>query len=216
MRLRGRREKSALQQGFNRYDRPNGLTRQMPVFRMKIQCRREKTEVWKQITESAKEHSTSWKRNGSIQTHSWGIHAQHAFHSSPRLCGAWMDSTRHEAPCAPGKARTHDTMRENLEQTYMMPAASKNNVYFTRDFVGRTIVRHCSTMTSFSFLCGWLEIFIGPTQSILFNVDPTVPEDMSQKELKEWNDAYGRSAFSAILIIDELRPGMLSEMTEST
>ena len=34
----------------------------------------------------------------------------------------------------------HPAMAPNLQQTYMTPAASKNNVYFMWDFVGRTLV----------------------------------------------------------------------------
>lgn len=38
------------------------------------------------------------------------------------------------------KLAHHPAMAPNLQQTYMTPAASKNNVYFTWDFVGRTLV----------------------------------------------------------------------------
>ena len=34
----------------------------------------------------------------------------------------------------------HPAMAENLQQTYMTPAADKNRVYFMWDFVGRTLV----------------------------------------------------------------------------
>lgn len=39
------------------------------------------------------------------------------------------------------KLAYHPAMAPNLQQTYMTPAASKNNVYFMWDFVGRTLVR---------------------------------------------------------------------------
>lgn len=42
------------------------------------------------------------------------------------------------------KLAQHPAMVPNLQQTYMTPAASKNNVYFMWDFVGRTLV---SSMT---------------------------------------------------------------------
>ena len=38
------------------------------------------------------------------------------------------------------KLAYHPAMAPNLQQTYMTPAASKNNVYFMWDFVGRTLV----------------------------------------------------------------------------
>lgn len=38
------------------------------------------------------------------------------------------------------KLAHHPAMAPNLQQTYMTPAASKNNVYFMWDFVGRTLV----------------------------------------------------------------------------
>ena len=38
------------------------------------------------------------------------------------------------------KLAFHPAMEPNLQQTYMTPAASKNNVYFMWDFVGRTLV----------------------------------------------------------------------------
>ena len=44
-----------------------------------------------------------------------------------------------------GKLAYHPAMAPNLQQTYMTPAASKNNVYFMWDFVGRTLV---SSITS--------------------------------------------------------------------
>lgn len=43
------------------------------------------------------------------------------------------------------KLAYHPAMAPNLQQTYMTPAASKNNVYFMWDFVGRTLV---SSMTA--------------------------------------------------------------------
>lgn len=42
--------------------------------------------------------------------------------------------------CLLDKLAYHPAMAENLQQTYMTPAASKNNVYFMWDFVGRTLV----------------------------------------------------------------------------
>lgn len=38
------------------------------------------------------------------------------------------------------KLAHHPAMAPNLQQTYMTPAAGKNNVYFMWDFVGRTLV----------------------------------------------------------------------------
>lgn len=38
------------------------------------------------------------------------------------------------------KLINHESMRENAQQPYMTPAASKNQVYFVWDFVGRTLV----------------------------------------------------------------------------
>jgi len=38
------------------------------------------------------------------------------------------------------KLAYHPAMASNLQQTYMTPAASKNKIYFTWDFVGRTLV----------------------------------------------------------------------------
>jgi len=38
------------------------------------------------------------------------------------------------------KLAYHPAMAPNLQQTYMTPAASKNKIYFTWDFVGRTLV----------------------------------------------------------------------------
>lgn len=38
------------------------------------------------------------------------------------------------------KLAFHPAMAPNLQQTYMTPANSKNNVYFMWDFVGRTLV----------------------------------------------------------------------------
>ncbi|KAJ0107435.1 hypothetical protein J7T55_009400 [Diaporthe amygdali] len=37
------------------------------------------------------------------------------------------------------KLINHESMRENAQQPYMTPAASKNQVYFVWDFVGRTL-----------------------------------------------------------------------------
>jgi hypothetical protein len=39
------------------------------------------------------------------------------------------------------KLAEHPAMAPNLQQTFMTPAANKNNVYFVWDFVGRTLVR---------------------------------------------------------------------------
>ena len=38
------------------------------------------------------------------------------------------------------KLAHHPAMAPNLQQAFMTPAASKNNVYFMWDFVGRTLV----------------------------------------------------------------------------
>ena len=43
-------------------------------------------------------------------------------------------------PTLLNKLAYHPAMALNLQQTYMTPAASKNNVYLMWDFVGRTLV----------------------------------------------------------------------------
>lgn len=83
----------------------------------------------------------------------------------------------------------HPAMAPNLQQTYMTPAASKNNVYFMWDFVGRTL-------------------------SMLYNVDPTL-EDLSEKDNENWNDAHGRAVYAGMLITNKMK-GALDLMTEST
>ncbi|KAL9609775.1 MAG: hypothetical protein Q9167_005487 [Letrouitia subvulpina] len=87
------------------------------------------------------------------------------------------------------KLTFHEAMQPNLQQTYMTPAASKNRVYFMWDFVGRTL-------------------------GILYGqVNPGLPEDMSEQEAEAWQDAIGRSMFSGKLILDD-KPGLLNEMVE--
>ncbi|KAM0794095.1 hypothetical protein BDR22DRAFT_718717 [Usnea florida] len=87
------------------------------------------------------------------------------------------------------KLAFHPAMEPNLQQTYMTPAASKNNVYFMWDFVGRTL-------------------------SMLYNVEPTL-ENMSEEGEKKWNDVSGRAVYAGMLITNQME-GALDMMTEAT
>lgn len=98
----------------------------------------------------------------------------------------------------------------------MTPAASKNNVYFMWDFVGRTLVSSPPASLYVSALqeergslirCSFL-------QGMLYNVDPTL-QDLSEEENEKWNDARGRSVYAGMLITDQMK-GALDMMTEST
>ncbi|KAL8804958.1 MAG: hypothetical protein Q9182_002268 [Xanthomendoza sp. 2 TL-2023] len=87
------------------------------------------------------------------------------------------------------KLAHHPAMATNLQQTYMTPANSKNNIYFQWDFVGRTL-------------------------SMFYRVNPSL-QGLSKQEKELWEDATGRTTFAKQLILDEM-PGMLDMMTEKT
>lgn len=85
------------------------------------------------------------------------------------------------------KLAHHSAMSENLQQTYMTPAKSKNKVYFMWDFVGRT-------------------------RGMLVNVDPSLSPRARRSQA--WTDCQSRSALSKMLIQD--KSGKLEAMNAST
>ncbi|KAF2501324.1 hypothetical protein BU16DRAFT_555819 [Lophium mytilinum] len=88
------------------------------------------------------------------------------------------------------KLAEHPAMAPNLQQTYMTPAADKNNVYFMWDFVGRTL-------------------------GMYYNVDPQLAHHKPGEPLPEdYSDVIGRCVMAQQLILDT-KPGMLDMMTES-
>ncbi|GIZ49077.1 hypothetical protein CKM354_001211700 [Cercospora kikuchii] len=90
-----------------------------------------------------------------------------------------------------GKLAYHDAMSENLQDTYMTPARSKNRVYFMWDFVGRTL-------------------------GMIYNLPPAKnPERYNEQQKETYHDVISRSVMSKSLLTDQ-RPGMLNMMIEST
>ncbi|KAK3724506.1 hypothetical protein LTR37_001130 [Vermiconidia calcicola] len=83
----------------------------------------------------------------------------------------------------------HSAMKDtgNLAQVYMVPAISKNKVYFMWDFVDRTL-------------------------GILYGIPPTKPFSVGN-EL--WRDVYMRTILAANLLLDK-RAGQLDEMVDMT
>ncbi|KAM3413658.1 hypothetical protein BST61_g10351 [Cercospora zeina] len=89
------------------------------------------------------------------------------------------------------KLAYHDAMSENMQDTYMTPARSKNRVYFMWDFVGRTL-------------------------GMIYNLPPAkAPERYNEQQKETYGDVVSRSVMSKALLTDQ-RPGMLSMMIEST
>ena len=85
------------------------------------------------------------------------------------------------------KMAYHDAMKDNLRQTFMTPATSKNKVYFMWDFVGRT-------------------------RGMMVNVDPKLSPQARGSQ--EWKDCLSRSALSQMLIKD--KTGKLEMMNAAT
>ncbi|KAK3709997.1 hypothetical protein LTR37_010616 [Vermiconidia calcicola] len=83
----------------------------------------------------------------------------------------------------------HSAMKDtgNLAQVYMVPAISKNKIYFMWDFVGRTL-------------------------GILYGIPPSEPFSVGN-EL--WRDVYMRTTLAADLLLDK-RVGQLDEMVDMT
>ncbi|KAL9580030.1 MAG: hypothetical protein Q9212_004735 [Teloschistes hypoglaucus] len=86
------------------------------------------------------------------------------------------------------KLAHHPAMAPNLQQTYMTPAKSKNNIYFQWDFVGRTL-------------------------AYMYSVNPTL-KNLGRVEKEAWDDAIGRTVMAQGLILDTSK-GTLDKMTES-
>ncbi|KAL6718314.1 hypothetical protein ACLMJK_004403 [Lecanora helva] len=83
----------------------------------------------------------------------------------------------------------HDAMKRNLQQTYMTPARDKNMVYFMWDFVGRTVAK-------------------------LYQIDPSLSDDMPKQQKEEWTDVQGRATMAAMLILD-VKSGMLDMQVQA-
>jgi len=108
----------------------------------------------------------------------------------PKSTPAWLSMVTRLRTLL-NKLAQHPAMAPNLQQTYMTPAADKNNVYFMWDFIGRTL-------------------------GMCYQLDPELSNHRPGQPLPEgYVDVISRCAMARELMLDS-KPGMLSSMTEMT